>query len=233
MEGRSEVAIEAARKVAANVRIEMIDEFPGVEFFNTIPMLALTRFGRWDDILAEPQPPQRLQYSNGIWHYVRAVAYARKGDIDAAHAERQQLVPLRDASNVRFLDTQDYPASSLLKIADELALGEIAMAEGNPIAAVGHFEVAVSMQDQLPYTEPPFWYYPTRHSLGKALLTANKAKQAEAVFRRDLEDYPKNGWAMFGLIQSLKAQGKDPSDVMDEFALVWSNADVTLTSATF
>ena len=67
MEGRSSVAIEAARKVAANVRLEMIDEFPGVEFFHTIPMLALTQFGRWDEILAEPQPPENLEFSNGIW----------------------------------------------------------------------------------------------------------------------------------------------------------------------
>ncbi len=142
-------------------------------------------------------------------------------------------MPLRDASDVHFLDTLFYPATSLLKIADELVLGEIAMAEGNADAAVDHFKIAVDTQDELPYTEPPFWYYPTRHSLGKALLSAGQAAKAEAVYRRDLEDYPRNGWAMFGLIQSLKAQGKDPSDVMDNFALVWSKADVTLTSSTF
>ena len=77
MEGRSAVAIEAARKVAANVRLEMIEQFPGVEFFNTIPLLALTQFGRWDDVLAEPQPAENLEYSNAIWHYVRATAFAR------------------------------------------------------------------------------------------------------------------------------------------------------------
>ena len=233
MEGRSEIAIEAARKVAANVQIEMIEEFPGVEFFNTIPLLALTQFGRWDEVLAEPQPPENFEFSNGIWHYVRAVAYANLHDVDAARAEREKLVPLRDASDVHFLDTLSYPATSLLKIADELVLGEIAMAEGNADVAIGHFEIAVDTQDELPYTEPPFWYYPTRHSLGKALLAADKAEQAEAVYRRDLEVYPRNGWAMFGLIESLKTQGKDAFDVMDNFALVWSEADVTLTSSTF
>ncbi len=233
MEGRSEVAIEAARKVAANVQIEMIEQFPGVEFFNTIPLLALTHFGRWDEVLAEPQPPEHLEFSNGIWHYVRAVAYANLDDLDAARAEREKLVPLRDASDVHFLDTLNFPATSLLKIADELVLGEIAMAGGNADAAIDHFKIAVATQDELPYTEPPFWYYPTRHSLGKALLAAGNASEAEAVYRRDLQDYPRNGWAMYGLILSLKAQGKDPSDVMDNFALVWSEADVTLTSSTF
>jgi len=233
MEGRSAIAIEAARKVAANVQIEMIDQFPGVEFFNTIPLLALTQFGRWDEVLAEPQPPENLEFSNGIWHYVRAVAYANLDDLDAARAERAKLVPLRDAANVVFLDTIYYPATSLLKIADELVLGEIAMAEGNADVAIEHFKIAVDTQDELPYTEPPFWYYPARHSLGKALLNAGKAVQAEAVYRRDLEVYPRNGWAMFGLIESLKSQGKDASDVMDNFALVWSEADVTLKSSTF
>ncbi len=233
MEGRSKIAIEAARKVAANVQLEMIDQFPGVEFFNTIPLLALTQFGRWDEILAEPQPPENLEYSNGIWHYARATAYARKGDLDEARAEREKLVPLRDASDVHFLDTIFYPATSLLKIADELVLGEIGMAAGNADDAASHFELAVATQDELPYTEPPFWYYPTRHSLGKALLAAGQAKKAESVYLRDLEDYPRNGWSMFGLMESLKAQGKDPLEVMDNFALVWSQADVILTSSTF
>jgi tetratricopeptide (TPR) repeat protein len=233
MEGRSNVAIEAARKVAANVQLEMIDQFPGVEFFNTIPLLALTQFGRWDEVLAEPQPPEHLEFSNGIWHYVRATAYARKNDIDAARAEREMLVPLRDATDVHFLDTIYYPATSLLKIADELVLGEIEMAEGNADKAVAHFEIAVATQDELPYTEPPFWYYPTRHTLGKALLAAGRPEEAETVYRRDLEDYPRNGWSMFGLIESLEAQGKDATDVKDRFALVWSQADVNLTSSAF
>jgi tetratricopeptide (TPR) repeat protein len=233
MEGRSAVAIEAARKVAANVRLEMIEQFPGVEFFHTIPLLALTQFGRWDEVLAEPQPPENFEFSNGIWHYARAIAYANKGDIDAARAEREKLLPLRHATDVVFLDTIYYPATTLLKIADELVLGEIAMAEGNADSAVSHFRLAVMTQDELPYTEPPFWYYPTRHSLGKALLAAGNAAEAEAVYRRDLEDYPRNGWAMYGLIESLKAQGIDATDETDMFALLWSQADVTLTASTF
>lgn len=233
MEGRSAVAIEAGRKVAANVHLEMIDQFPGVEFFKTIPMQSLVQFGRWDEILAEAQPPQNLEYSNGIWHYARAVAYARKGDTAAAIAERELLVPLKSATDVMFLDTIQYPATMLLDIADSLAQGEIAMAAGDTDAAVEHFSHAVAVQDELPYTEPPFWYYPTRHSLGKALLAAGDAARAEEVYRADLDMYPHNGWAMFGLIQSLEAQGKDSSDVQHMFDMAWSQADVTLTASRF
>jgi tetratricopeptide (TPR) repeat protein len=121
----------------------------------------------------------------------------------------------------------------LLEIADELAQGEIAMAEERFDDAIRHFSHAVEVQDELPYTEPPFWYYPTRHTLGKALLAAGDAAGAEAVYRRDLELYPRNGWAMFGLIQALETQGKDSSQIQAMFDTTWQQADVTLTSSRF
>src|SRR5690606_27337109 len=108
-----------------------------------------------------------------------------------------------------------------------------ALAEGDADAAIGHFTKAVETQDELPYTEPPFWYYPTRHSLGRALLANGDAAGAEAVYRADLEDYPHNGWAMFGLIQSLEQQGKDASEMQEMFDHAWSQADVELTASTF
>jgi tetratricopeptide (TPR) repeat protein len=233
MEGRSAVSIEAARKVAANVRIEMIEEFPGVEFFNTIPLLALTQFGRWDEVLAEPKPSANLEYSNAIWHYVRATAYAQKGDIDSANAEYEKFRPLRDETDVVFLDSIYYPATMLLTIADALIQGEIAMAEERFDDAIGYFRIAVDTQDELPYTEPPFWYYPTRHSLGKALLLSGDAAGAESVYRADLDQYPRNGWSLFGLVQSLKAQGKDSSEAQQRFDRIWEQADVKLTASRF
>lgn len=233
MEGRSAVAIEAARKVAANVRLEMIDEFPGVEFFNTIPLLALVQFGRWDDVLAEPAPPANLEYSQAIWHYARATAYAKQGKLDDARAEHAQLVSLRDETDVVFLDSIYYPATMLLTIADALVQGEIAMAEDRHDDAIAHFTVAVDTQDDLPYTEPPFWYYPTRHTLGKALLTAGRPAEAEEVYTTDLEQYPRNGWALYGLTQALEAQDKDASEARSRFEKIWAQADITLTASRF
>jgi tetratricopeptide (TPR) repeat protein len=233
MEGRSAIAIEAARKVAANVQLEMIDAFPGVEFFNTIPLLALTQFGRWDELLAEPPPPEDLEYSNAIWHYARATALAHQKDLDGARAEHEMFTSLRDATDVTFLDSIYYPATMLLTIADSLVLGEIAMAEERHDEAIEHFRFAVETQDALPYTEPPFWYYPTRHALGKALLTAGDAAAAEQVYRADLEQYPRNGWSLYGLIQALDAQGKDASEFQQRFDKIWAQADVTLTASTF
>jgi tetratricopeptide (TPR) repeat protein len=233
MEGRSEVAIEAARKVRDNVPLELVQQFPPVEFFRTIPMLALTQFGRWQEILNEPRPPADLAYSTGIWHYTRGVALSQRGDVQAAREERAALVPLRDSATIQFLDSADYPASMLLKIADELLLGEIAMASGSLNTAIEHFRTAVATQDELPYTEPPFWYYPTRQSLGLALLRAGEYTEAEAVYRRDLQQYPRNGWSMFGLLESLEAQNRlaEARDVRQQFEAIWAMADVTLEAS--
>jgi tetratricopeptide (TPR) repeat protein len=233
MAGQSAVAIEAARKVAANVRLEQIEAFPSIEFFKTIPLLALTQFGRWDEILAEPAPPENLHYSTAIWHYARGVALANRGEIAAARGELESLEPLRDSVQMEFLDAAAYPASALLSIAGDLLNGEIALASDANAQAVERFTAAVATQDALPYMEPPFWYYPTRQSLGLAQLRAGNAAEAERIYRRDLEDYPRNGWSMFGLLQSLRAQGRaaDAAALQDRFDTVWSMADIELTAS--
>jgi tetratricopeptide (TPR) repeat protein len=233
MMGNSKLAIESARKVALNVRLEMIEQFPTVEFFKTIPILALTQFGHWDEILAEPMPPAKYQYSNAIQHYARGIALLRRNDVKAAHAELNALQPLMDTDIIHTLDGSDYPASVLLSIAEHLLKGEIALSEGKSAEAISHFTQAVTEQDTLPYTEPPFWYYPTRQSLGQALIQAKKFAAAEQVYRKDLQAYPKNGWSMFGLVQSLQAQNKqqEADKVQEMFNIVWNMADIKLEAS--
>ncbi|MGB3627587.1 MAG: hypothetical protein WA989_17285 [Henriciella sp.] len=233
MGGDSETALANAQKLADNVRLEQIKQFPTVEFFKTIPVLAHVQFGKWDDILAMDAPPAELDYSNAMHHYARGVALARLGKADEAVTEREALAGLKDSVQINFMDTNDYPASVLLNIADHLLLGEIDMARGIPNSAAIHYRQAVSLQDSLPYMEPPFWYYPSRQSLGEALLEADRFAEAEAVYREDLEDYPRNGWSMYGLMMALEAQDKsdEAGEVKAKFDEVWANADVELTGS--
>ena len=71
--------------------------------------------------------------------------------------------------------------------------------------------------------------------LGAALLKAGRAKQAELVYREDLRDFRNNGWTLFGLAQSLRAQGKSAAArrVEKEFERAWKNADVMLKASVF
>ena len=233
MQGQSALSIESARRVVENVRVEQVKAFPTIEFFRTVPLLSLVRFAKWDDILAEPQPQEEFMFARSVWHYARGVAYAAKGLPEKAKAELAMLDPLKDDVSVRFLDSRDYPGSALVGIAIHLLHGEIAYRGGEFDRAVNHFEQAVAAQDLLPYTEPPFWYYPTRQSLGAALVAGGKHAEAEAVFRKDLKQYPHNGWSMFGLAQSLTAQGKieEAAKAKMHFETIWQFSDVELTAS--
>ena len=233
MQGQRAVSLDSAQRVVDNVRVEQVKQFPTIEFFRTIPLLSMVRFGQWQAILSEPQPFETFKFAEAIWRYARGVALAATGEGPAALAELALLEPLQADVAVTFLDKRDYPGSLLVGIAIDLLKGEIAYRQGDYVGAIPHFERAVAAQDTLPYTEPPFWYYPTRQSLGAALLKAGEPSEAEAVYRADLKQYRHNGWSMFGLMQSLQAQGKtaEAAKVKVHFDAAWQFADTELEAS--
>jgi tetratricopeptide (TPR) repeat protein len=185
MQGQSALSLESARRVVANVRIEQVEQFPTIQFFRTVPMLSLVRFARWEEILREPEPHAPFAFARAIWHYGRGVAYAATAQPELAMAELGAIVALEPDVDEIFMGNV-YPAKDLLGIAKALLRGELAYRQGSSAEAVEHFAEAVALQDALPYTEPPFWYYPTRQSLGAALLADGRAEEAQAVFEADL-----------------------------------------------
>ena len=122
-----------------------------------------------------------------------------------------------------------------LTIAQEVLAGNIAAAKKNYDEAVAHLERAVRLEDALVYTEPAEFHYPPRHALGAVLLEANRPGEAETVYWEDLKRNRENGWALFGLMQALKAQGKNEEATLVEarFKKAWAHADVTLTASRF
>ena len=232
MQGQSELSLDSARRVVANVRVEQVEQFPTIQFFRTLPMLSLVRFARWEEILVEPEPYEPFAFARAIWHYGRGVAHAAQGDAEAALTELAAIKALEPEVDEIFMGNV-YPARDLLGIAKSLLEGEVAYRSGDAAAAVVAFEEAVSLQDALPYTEPPFWYYPTRQSLGAALLASNRAAEAQVVFEEDLEQYPMNGWSMFGFAEALRRQGDNAgaAQMQSRFETVWQFADVRLATS--
>ena len=233
MEGRSGLSIESALKVAKYVGPEQIKQFPVVEFFHTVPLLSYVRFGKWKEILSYSAPEQDFKYSTGIYHYARGIAFSSLGKNEEALKELSYIKPLIDTPEIKNLVKSGQPSAKLLEIADNLLLGQIEFKNGNYEASIISLKKAVSLQDDLPYTEPPFWYYPTRQSLGRVLIEAGKFTEAEAVFRKDLEDYPRNGWSMFGLFKVLEIQGKtkEAKKYKDKFDVIWQLSDIKLESS--
>ena len=232
MQGQSALSLDSARRVVANVRVEQVEQFPTIQFFRTVPMLSLVRFARWEEILEEPEPYEPFAFARAIWHYGRGVAHAALGDAGAARVELAAIEGLEPEVDEIFMGNV-YPARDLLEIAKSLLRGEMAYRSGDAANAVLAFEEAVALQDALPYTEPPFWYYPTRQSLGAALLASNRLAEAQAVFEEDLEQYPMNGWSMFGLAEALRRQGDErgAEQMTARFKTVWQFADVSLATS--
>lgn len=232
MQGQSALSLDSARRVVANVRVEQVEQFPTIQFFRTVPMLSLVRFAKWEEILAEPEPYEPFAFARAIWHYGRGVAHAALGDAAAALIELAEIEALEPQVDEIFMGNV-YPARDLLEIAKSLLRGEMAYRAGDAANAVLAFEEAVTLQDALPYTEPPFWYYPTRQSLGAALLASDRVAEAQAIFEADLEQYPMNGWSMFGLAEALRRQGDEAGaeQITARFETVWQFADVELMTS--
>jgi tetratricopeptide (TPR) repeat protein len=236
MSGQSALALEAARKLVAQVPDEVVRALPALEDFPAMPLFALVRFGRWDEVLREPRPADEFRYTTGLWHWVRGLAYLRQGQLDRAEAEATQLAAIaaEPALREQLLFSRS-TAATLLELASNVLAGELAGARGRPQEQITRLERAVAIQDELPYMEPPAWFYPVRQNLGAALLAAGRPAEAEAVYREDLRQYPSNGWALFGLTQSLRAQGRaeEAAEAQRRFEQAWQHADVTLASSRF
>lgn len=237
--GQQQLAMQAALETAASVKPEMM-RAPGIggtmQHFWTIPLYTKIAFGQWSNILAEPAPPVDLRYPTAIWHYARGLALVRQGKLEAAQQESMKLTEIaRDPAVAKLTVFDLNNIVDILAIAEAVLEGEMAAGHGNYEEAVRQLQRAVELEDGLNYTEPKDWYLPSRQVLGAVLLDAGKAVEAERTFREDLQDHPQNGWALFGLEQSLRAQGKtdEAESALQSFRQVWSDADVTLTAARF
>lgn len=229
MEGRSADAIAAARRMVADVPEDYARENAAiVDAYTPIVVEALIRFGKWDEILAEPAPPQYLPITTAFWRFARATAYNAKGQIDEAVAEQQRFRELVKSIPSDALMAIN-PAHDMLKIADLVLDAEIAYRKGDVESAVQKLTEAAKMEDVQLYMEPPDWPQPVRHALGGILIAEKRYAEAEQVYRDDLKRWPENGWSLFGLAQALHGQGKEEA-YADEarFKKAWARADVVL-----
>jgi tetratricopeptide (TPR) repeat protein len=233
--GWSEKAIEMARGTSTSFPPELmtIPALAVSQNFYVQPLFAYVRFGRWDDILAYPEPDQKLVFARAAWHYAQGRAQLGKGNIDAAQKQLEAVQALVDdpaMTELTFFEIND--ASTVAEIAEAQLRGEIESAKGDSKTAIETLKEAVALEDQLHYSEPPDWFYPVRHSLGAEQLKAGDAKGAEETFRQDLATFPENGWGLFGLEQALRAQKKtaEADEVAARFEKAWAHSDVELTT---
>jgi len=230
MAGDFRRAKEAADELAAHVA-PMLREMPIAEMYAPYPIFVLVRFHRWDEVLKVPAPHPSLTMTTAFWHFARGAAFAAKSQIEMAEAERKTLeAAYRDTPADLEFSMFSNKARTFLELAANILDARIATAKRDRGQAISYWEKAVQIEDGLYYGEPPEWFYPVRESLGAALLLNGEANRAEAVFRSDLEQYPRNPRSLFGLLKALEVQQKssDVEQVRREFEAAWKNANVPL-----
>lgn len=234
MEGRNVEAMRAARDLTEIITLEEARKDRWKEQYLSTPILSMIRFGRWAEVLRELPPPKEMQLMEGIWRLGRGLANLAAGRLPGAEGEHTALAGLMKQIS-RDRRGEDKTERAQLMIAERILAGEIARHRQHYEEAVTLFEEGVKIEEGLPYSEPPFWSVPVRHYLGTVLLLAGRSTEAESVYRADLLRHPDNGWALTGLIQSLRAQHKDDeaAAVEDRFKKAWAYADITLTASRF
>jgi tetratricopeptide (TPR) repeat protein len=234
MEGRSTEATKVARELAKTITEQEVRTDKWKEFYLPAPLFSLIRFGRWDELLREPPPPKGLVLSDGMWRLGRGMALASTGRLPGAEGEHYALANLTKQIR-RNRHNEDNIVRALLQIAERMLAGEIAVRRQRYDDAIRALKEAVKVEDSLPYAEPPHWPLPVRQYLGTVLLLDGRPAEAEIQFRADLARNPENGWALFGLVQSLRAEQNNAAAEIEEerFTKAWTHADVTLTASRF
>jgi tetratricopeptide (TPR) repeat protein len=224
MNGNYAEARKGANMLAANVAPHM-KEMPGLDGFMTVPIAVELRFHRWDSILQMEPPDASMQALSTFWHFARGMALASTGKIEDAESEQKIVTEAESKTppDAIFNMPIDNKTKDILKIAENLLAARIALGKKDNAGAIALLQNAVKLQDSLKYNEPPDWFFPVREPLGAVLLMSGKNTEAEQVFREDLELNPRNPWSLFGLQQSLKAQGKnyDAGFIENQFRSSW------------
>lgn len=230
LEGRRALALQTAedlRKYIAPL-VKQSPEILDLQQFWSTPLLVATRFEDWDRILAEPEPEQNWTNARALWHFARAKALTNQGQFAEALENIAQLetlaqTPLMKTSLLAGLN----PAATVLSIGIAEAKGVLAAAQKDYAQAIQDLTKAVAIQDSLTYIEPPAWYQSPRLILGEVYQSAGQYAEAERMYREDLQEFPKNGWALFGLYKSLKSQERlaEADKVLEEYKIAWQYAD--------
>jgi tetratricopeptide (TPR) repeat protein len=236
MLGQGRLAVEAARKTASSIANATPEQLPFVQGFLVVPYYALVRFGKWDQILAEPKPAHESLFTRAIWHYARGSAYAATGDIPHAREEEAALAAIVANPELAKLPAfSQNPPSAIVDLALEVLRADLAARQKQYGEAITRFDRAVRLEDAMIYTEPPDWHAPVRHWLGATLLEAGRPAEAEVVYWEDLRRNRENGWALAGLHRALIDQGRKGEAAAIEVRLkkAWAGADATLAASRF
>lgn len=233
MSGREKEAMSAARHMWEQTPDSVIAKIgPVFDRWMCSVYDVQKRFGRWDEIIAEPAPPATLPVTTAIWRAHRAVAFAAKKDFANAEIEYTAFRNARSAIPMAVLEMGGMD-DRFLQVSDLFIRGEIALQKEKWDLATELLTDAATIESTLAYGEPPQWLQPIRHTLGAVYLATNQHAKAEQCYREDLEKWPNNGWSLLGLSKALKGLGKTKAAdrAFANYEKHWSKADKPISTS--
>jgi len=236
---QAKTSLEAAMETRNSMPVDYLSIPPPMgsylQYIYMTPVLVYVRFGKWDEILQMQQPDAAQVYANILFHFGRGMAYISQQRTTEAINELSLLQHLMKDSSLSIPFTPFSPAIDGAVVAENILKGTIAMSEKNHDAAIAAFAKAVKKEQEMVYNEPRDWMLNPKHFAGNALLKAARWKDAEKIFRADLENNHENGWALYGLYLALTSQKKtaDATTVMSRFKKAVANADVKISSPVY
>lgn len=209
MEGRYEPAMKAARELQVAIPDPVLDQFAFlVEGIIPTTEHVMIRFGRWEEVLAEPAPPAKRPLMLAIHFYARGIAFSALGRTADARRELARFeAQVPKVPQEWWIFSNE--AHDVLPIAEAMLEGELAYREGRYDDAWSALRRGIELEDGLVYDEPPGWMLPVRHAMGALLMEQGAYAEAERLYREDQERHPGNGWSLLGLELALAAQGRD------------------------
>lgn len=236
LEGNSKLAWTAAKKLQEHTSVEIMRQ-PGwgtLQHYYTIPYYIAVKFSMWDTIISLPKPENDLVYPQLVWHYARGMVYLGKHDLKNAEKELSSVNQLSKNNTLKDITIWNINTTSdLAQIASKVLAAGVVSQKNDFNKAISLLNEAVAIEDRLNYNEPPDWFFSVRHYLGAVLLKAGKYSDAEKVYREDLIVWPKNGYALIGLYNSLLKQKKETEalKVKTAFDTAWQYADFKIVAS--
>jgi len=219
--GQYKSAMAAAEELIATtpeelLRIENPAMADWMEAYIGMKAHIFIRFGKWQEIVDEPLPhdPDLYRMTTAVWHYAKTIAHAALGNVAAAEQQRELFYPaVARVPETRYVFNNT--CVDVLKIAEQMLLGEIEYRKQNYDVAYAHLRQAVDLDDNLKYDEPWGWMQPARHALGALLLEQGHVEAAKQVYLDDLglsdtlvstSQHMDNLWSLHGLVECLERE---------------------------
>lgn len=206
MAGKGDVALEMAEKMKTALPMLGDAPEPYAEWMAASYYQIALHFMTPEAVLVLPKPKATHPFLVASWHYARGEAFARLGKAEDAMAEAKIVEAIATSEAIAAFDVAHIPGADILETASLIVKSRSLAASGDLKAAIAAMEQAVIAQGKIPYTEPPFWYYPTRQSLAALVLQDGQLDRAEALFYETLVESPNNAWALYGLYETFTAK---------------------------